>query len=198
MTKSIARTPIYRRRAFDADIIQICVRWYINCRLSCRELMGRSYRSADECAPQCQHSSKDVPCAVMPRVSRTRSQTWPGAMWAAREPWQRSYSRPTWLRTRYSTFDRLSSDSSPALLPVPRANRCAGRSSVRPSGSPSVAKRPATTPSPCRFVHFCSQREESHGQDLCRQSAIFRNRRPGTPAVRSARHRTVHRTSQRP
>ncbi len=36
MTKPIARDPIYRKRAFDADIIELCVRWYITCRLSYR------------------------------------------------------------------------------------------------------------------------------------------------------------------
>jgi hypothetical protein len=29
MTKPIARDPIYRKRVFDADIIQLCVRWYV-------------------------------------------------------------------------------------------------------------------------------------------------------------------------
>ena len=29
MTKPIARDPIYRQRAFDADITQLCVRWYV-------------------------------------------------------------------------------------------------------------------------------------------------------------------------
>ena len=29
MTKPIARDPMYRKRAFDADIIELCVRWYI-------------------------------------------------------------------------------------------------------------------------------------------------------------------------
>jgi transposase-like protein len=33
MTKPIARDPIYRKRAFDADIIELCVRWYITYRL---------------------------------------------------------------------------------------------------------------------------------------------------------------------
>jgi transposase-like protein len=28
MTKPIARDPIYRRRVFDAEIIELCVRWY--------------------------------------------------------------------------------------------------------------------------------------------------------------------------
>jgi len=38
MTKPIARDPIYRRRVFDAEIIELCVRWYINYRLSYRDL----------------------------------------------------------------------------------------------------------------------------------------------------------------
>jgi hypothetical protein len=29
ITKPIARDPRYRRRSFDADIIEVCVRWYI-------------------------------------------------------------------------------------------------------------------------------------------------------------------------
>ena len=29
MTQPIARDPIYRKRAVDADIIELCVRWYI-------------------------------------------------------------------------------------------------------------------------------------------------------------------------
>jgi len=39
MTKPIARDPIYRRRVFDAGIIQLCVRWCINYRLSYRNLV---------------------------------------------------------------------------------------------------------------------------------------------------------------
>jgi transposase-like protein len=39
MTKPIARDPIYRKRAFDADIIEHCVRWYITYRLSYRDLV---------------------------------------------------------------------------------------------------------------------------------------------------------------
>jgi hypothetical protein len=29
MTKPTARDPIYRRRRFEAEIIELCVRWYI-------------------------------------------------------------------------------------------------------------------------------------------------------------------------
>ena len=39
MTKPIARVPIYRRRVFDAEIIELCVRWYITYRLSYRDLV---------------------------------------------------------------------------------------------------------------------------------------------------------------
>jgi hypothetical protein len=39
MTKPIARNPIYRQRAFDADIIQLCVRRYVTYRLSHLDLV---------------------------------------------------------------------------------------------------------------------------------------------------------------
>jgi transposase-like protein len=39
MTKPIARDPIYRQRAFDSDIIELCVRWYVTYRLSYRDLV---------------------------------------------------------------------------------------------------------------------------------------------------------------
>jgi hypothetical protein len=40
MTKPIARHPIYLRRRFDAEIIELCVRWYITYRLSYRDLVA--------------------------------------------------------------------------------------------------------------------------------------------------------------
>lgn len=41
MTKPIARDPMYRRRrSFDADIIELCVRWYITYRLSYRDIVA--------------------------------------------------------------------------------------------------------------------------------------------------------------
>ena len=40
MTKPIARDPIYRGRSFDAEIIELCVRWYISYRLSYRDLVA--------------------------------------------------------------------------------------------------------------------------------------------------------------
>jgi transposase-like protein len=39
MTKLIPRDQIYRRRVFDADVIQLCVRWYVTYRLSYRDLV---------------------------------------------------------------------------------------------------------------------------------------------------------------
>jgi transposase-like protein len=39
MTKPITRDAIYRRRVFDADVIELCVRWYISYRLSYRDLV---------------------------------------------------------------------------------------------------------------------------------------------------------------
>jgi len=39
MTKPIARDPIYFRRAFGAEIMELCVRWYISYRLSYRDLV---------------------------------------------------------------------------------------------------------------------------------------------------------------
>jgi transposase-like protein len=40
MTKPIARDPIYRRRRFEAEVIELCVRWYITYRLSYRDLVA--------------------------------------------------------------------------------------------------------------------------------------------------------------
>ncbi len=40
MTKPIARDPIYRRRRFEAESIELCVRWYITYRLSYRDLVA--------------------------------------------------------------------------------------------------------------------------------------------------------------
>jgi transposase-like protein len=40
VTKPIARDPTYRGRVFDAEIIELCVRWHITYRLSYRDLVG--------------------------------------------------------------------------------------------------------------------------------------------------------------
>jgi transposase-like protein len=37
MTKPIDRDPIYRRRAFDAEVFYLCCHWYITYRLSYRD-----------------------------------------------------------------------------------------------------------------------------------------------------------------
>ena len=40
MTRPAAREAIYRGRVFDAEIIELCVRWYITYRLSYRDLVA--------------------------------------------------------------------------------------------------------------------------------------------------------------
>jgi transposase-like protein len=40
MTKPIVRDPIYRRRVFNAEIVELCVRWYTTYRLSYRDLVA--------------------------------------------------------------------------------------------------------------------------------------------------------------
>jgi transposase-like protein len=39
MTEPIARDPIYRRRRFQPEIIELCVRWYLTYRPSYRDLV---------------------------------------------------------------------------------------------------------------------------------------------------------------
>jgi transposase-like protein len=39
MTKAIARDAIYRRRRFESETIELCVRWYLTYRLSYRDLV---------------------------------------------------------------------------------------------------------------------------------------------------------------
>jgi transposase-like protein len=39
MSKAIARDPIYRRRRFQPETIELCVRWYLTYRLSYRDLV---------------------------------------------------------------------------------------------------------------------------------------------------------------
>jgi transposase-like protein len=38
MTRRISRDPIYQRRRFSAETIELCVRWYITYRVSYRDL----------------------------------------------------------------------------------------------------------------------------------------------------------------
>jgi transposase-like protein len=40
MTKATKRDPIYRRRRFSVETIELCVRWYITYRLSYRDLVA--------------------------------------------------------------------------------------------------------------------------------------------------------------
>jgi len=40
MTKAVVRDPIYRRRRFQAEIIELCGRWYITYWLSYRDLVA--------------------------------------------------------------------------------------------------------------------------------------------------------------
>jgi len=51
MSKAIARDPIYRRRRFQPEIIELCVRWYLTYRLSYRERQepGRSIAVSAAC-----------------------------------------------------------------------------------------------------------------------------------------------------
>jgi transposase-like protein len=39
MTEPVERDPIYRRRRFKPEIIELCVRWYLTYRLSYRDLV---------------------------------------------------------------------------------------------------------------------------------------------------------------
>ena len=39
MTRAITRDPIYRRRRFQSEVIELCVRWYLTYRLSYRDLV---------------------------------------------------------------------------------------------------------------------------------------------------------------
>lgn len=39
MTKALVRDPIYRRRRFQSETIESCVRWYLTYRLSYRDLV---------------------------------------------------------------------------------------------------------------------------------------------------------------
>src|SRR6202035_2668401 len=39
MTKALGRDPSYRRRRFQPEVIELCVRWYLTYRLSYRDLV---------------------------------------------------------------------------------------------------------------------------------------------------------------
>ena len=40
MPRAVSRDPIYRRRRYSSDVIELCVRWYITYRLSYRDLVA--------------------------------------------------------------------------------------------------------------------------------------------------------------
>lgn len=56
MTKPISRDPIYRRHTFEAEIIELSVRWYITYRLSYRDLVRQS---CDESFAMCRSLGSD-------------------------------------------------------------------------------------------------------------------------------------------
>src|SRR5260370_15265253 len=76
MTKAIARDPIYRRRRFEAELIELCVRWYITYRLSYRDLVQWS--------PNVESSSR-IPRSCGPAV-RAGIREAMGSICAAGEP----------------------------------------------------------------------------------------------------------------
>jgi hypothetical protein len=39
MVRNLTRDPIYRRRRFQSEVIELCVRWYLTYRLSYRDLV---------------------------------------------------------------------------------------------------------------------------------------------------------------
>jgi transposase-like protein len=51
MTKPIARDVMYRGRAFEAEVIELCVRWYITYRLSYRDLVEIMAERSIQVAP---------------------------------------------------------------------------------------------------------------------------------------------------
>src|SRR5688572_22374247 len=47
MTQPIARDPMYRKRIVDAQVLELCVRWYVTYRLSYRDLVPGWRKSRD-------------------------------------------------------------------------------------------------------------------------------------------------------
>jgi hypothetical protein len=94
MTKPIVRDPIYRRRRFDAEIIELCVRWYItySARRFKRPLMHQfRFRS-------CAHSENHyLPSANSDRDGIEKENVAPGPSWAL------AHRRPLW----FSMIERL-------------------------------------------------------------------------------------------
>jgi hypothetical protein len=59
VTKPIARDRIYRRRSFNAEIIELCVRWYISYRLSYRDLVELMADRGGRCIAHHDHAMGD-------------------------------------------------------------------------------------------------------------------------------------------
>jgi len=70
MTKPLARDLMYRKRAFDAEIIELGVRWYITYRLSYRESGGNDGQARRQGRPLDDSSMGD------PARARVREATW--------------------------------------------------------------------------------------------------------------------------
>jgi transposase-like protein len=73
MTKPIARDPMYRKRVFDADIIELCVLWYITYRLSYRDLVEMMTERGVKVA----HSTILGSSRSRKRPSRSLASSWP-------------------------------------------------------------------------------------------------------------------------
>jgi len=63
MTLPMARDPIYRRRRFASDTIELCVRWYITYRLSYRDLVAMMAERGNPCVPHDHPVLGDPLCA---------------------------------------------------------------------------------------------------------------------------------------
>jgi hypothetical protein len=68
MTRPIVRDPIYRRRRFDAEVIELCVRWYITYRLSYRDLVAMM---AERGRCRLAHDDSSLGDSLMCRSSRS-------------------------------------------------------------------------------------------------------------------------------
>jgi hypothetical protein len=72
MTKPVVRDPTYRRRRFEAEIIELCVRWYITYRLSYRDLVAMMAERGEQ-------SNADVLRWAASSLSGVRPLHWPAS-----------------------------------------------------------------------------------------------------------------------
>ena len=63
MTKRQDRNAIYVKRQFDAEIIVLCVRWYITYRLSYRDLVANDGRARHDPFSHDDHAMGDPACS---------------------------------------------------------------------------------------------------------------------------------------